>query len=303
MVKLDQQIILYVVVGIAAWVAYKKGLLNNILPGLGGGGGGGSPNTPGGGNSGGGPLPSGEMDDNGVQLPYATTGNFVDMEEGSAHENGQRYNVNHKFADHMIIGYFLTKSGQEAIGVKTDGPNHGGCSSSPECRWIDPDLGMNCNVKYGAEYPHPDANDLDCPSCKSCGQDLSGKWVGIASLVYGPPGDRWHEFWVDPGGLDASEKPANQWQQLLKENYTKQIPSNWQRTEHPVNFDNGFEAEIRMRGAQGTDMKYSRVYELNTGGGGSTAATARVRSYNVQQQDYLYNNRIVLSSNSIYDLG
>ena len=214
------------------------------------------------GGGGGGVVGKGGLDKDGISLPYKTTGKMVAMGQGSARENGQRYNVNHKFPNHMIIGYYKTVSGQEAIGHKTDGPNRGSCKSKPMCRWIDPDLNLsNCSVKYGAEFPHPQANDLKCPSCTSCNQDLHGKWVGTISLVYGPPNNRWREFWVDPGGL-VGNKPANKWKRLLRENYTKQIPSEWQRTKHPTDFDNGFEAEIRMRGEQGTQMKFAKVYEI-----------------------------------------
>lgn len=245
--KSDEEALILLVGAVAVYYLYTQGklsFLDKILKP--GGGGGGGPAAPGGGSGGSGPQPSGELDENGVKLIYATTGNFVDIQEGSDHENGQRYNVNHKFADHMIIGYWHATGGTNNIGHKTDGPNHGGCSSAPECRWIDPDLNLSdCSVAYGAEFPHPDANDLECPSCTSCNQDLHDKWVGTASIVYGPPGDRWHELWVDPGGLVNDTTPANQWMQLLKENYTKQIPAEWQRTEHPTNFDAGFEAEIR----------------------------------------------------------
>ena len=260
-----------VIIGFSAYYIYQNpsflerlgGLFSGFkLPALPAPSGGGSTPKGGDGGGGGGAVGKGGLDKDGISLPYKTTGKMVAMGQGSAHRNGQRYNVNRKFPNHMIIGYYKTSSGQEAIGHKTDGPNRGGCSSSPECRWIDPDLNLsNCTVKYGAEFPHPKANDLKCPSCVSCGQNLSGKWVGTASLVYGPPGDRWRELWVDPGGL-VNNKPANKWKRLLKENYTKQIPAKWQRTAHPTNFDAGFEAEIRMRGAQGTEMKFAKVYEI-----------------------------------------
>ena len=39
----------------------------------------------------------------GVKMLYLTTGQFVEMQVGDDHENGQRYNVDHKFKNYMQI--------------------------------------------------------------------------------------------------------------------------------------------------------------------------------------------------------
>src|SRR5215211_2718967 len=62
-------------------------------------------------------------------LGYKGTGQKVAMEVGGDPAgNGQRYNVNHKFKNYLIIGYFLIGDGQQQIEHKTDGPHHGGCT-------------------------------------------------------------------------------------------------------------------------------------------------------------------------------
>lgn len=207
--------------------------------------------------------PQGGLSPEGVRLVHRTTGKSVAIGKGSNHRNGQRYNVNHSFRNYMIVAYLKTSSGQTAIGIKTDGPNHGSCKSKPKCLWIDPDIQLDdLSVVYGAEYPHPKSNKVPCPSCRKAGVNVRGKWVGVASVAYGPDGNRWHELWVDPGGLDASGKPANRWTQLLKENYTKYLPSDWRNRQLPTG-GRGLEAEIRMRGARsGVDMKFAHVFEI-----------------------------------------
>lgn len=224
----------------------------------------------------------------GIQLVYKTTGNKVALPtKASPHENGDRYSAQHKFINYIIFAYL--KGNQNAQGCKTDGPNHGKCQSKkPDCFWIDPDLQMSDgSIKYGAEYPHPKGKPVPCPSCKSAGVSLSNKWYGYQGIAYqgsGGPSDRWNEVWVDVGA-GANGEPGNKWVNLLKENYTKNIPSDWQRPNGlPVNCSDcgsgtGLEAEIRMRGGSGTSIKYGAVYEIvppvaGGGGGGAAATTA-----------------------------
>src|SRR5215207_544175 len=68
-----------------------------------------------------------------AKLGYKATGNKVAMEKGANHRNGQRYNVNHKFKNYVMMGHFKIGKGQQAINHKTDGPNHGSCTSLPKC--------------------------------------------------------------------------------------------------------------------------------------------------------------------------
>ena len=68
-----------------------------------------------------------------AKLGYKGTGNKVAMNKGTNHRNGQRFNVNHTFKNYVMMGHFKIGKGQEAINHKTDGPNHGSCTSLPKC--------------------------------------------------------------------------------------------------------------------------------------------------------------------------
>jgi hypothetical protein len=244
-------------------------------------------------------VPGGGTVEGGIKLVYKTTGQKAALPtSASAHENGDRYSVNHKFINYIILAYL--KGNHNAQGCKMDGPNHGKCQSKkPDCFWIDPDLQMsNGSIKYGAEYPHPKANSVPCPSCKAAGTSLSGKWYGYQGICYqgsGGPSDRWNEVWVDVGA-GANGEPGNKWVNLLKENYTKNIPADWRRPNGlPVNCSDcgsgtGLEAEIRMRGGSGTSIKYGAVYEIVSpaGGGGGTPTTAQIRR-RMLNEPYLFN--------------
>lgn len=201
---------------------------------------------------------SGGTGEGGIRLIYPTTGRSLSINVGSNHRNGQRYNVNHNYENYIGVAYLKTVSGQEAIGCKNAGPNHGSCSSGDKCFWIDPDLQLsNGSIKLGYEYPHPTAHDISCSSCKSLGVDLHNKWVGCMWAHYGTVGNRWIELWVDPSGVPG----ANKWVRLMKENYTAQLPANLKNRQLPTS-GRGLEFEIRMRGGHGTDMKLGRVYEI-----------------------------------------
>ena len=230
----------------------------------------------------------------GAKLVYKTTGRKVALPtKASPHENGDRYSSNHKFINYIIFAYL--KGSHQAQGCKTDGPNHGGCQSmKPTCFWIDPDLQMsNGSIKYGAEYPHPKANPVSCASCKSAGVSLANKWYGYQGIAYqgsGGPSDRWNEVWVDVGA-GANGEPGNKWVNLLKENYTKNIPADWRRPNGlPVDCSNcgsgtGLEGEIRMRGANGTSIKYGAIIEIVNPLSGGTAAVRKL----MIDEPYLFN--------------
>lgn len=231
----------------------------------------------------GGVIGTGGTDLNGIKLVYKATGNKVALpSKASPHENGDRYSAQHKFINYIIVAYL--KGSHGAQGCKMDGPNHGKCQSKkPDCFWIDPDLQMSDgSIKYGAEYPHPKAHSVPCASCKKAGISLGNKWYGYQGICYqgsGGPSDRWNEVWVDIGAGSNGE-PGNKWVNLLKENYTKNIPADWRRPNGlPINCSScgsgtGLEAEIRMRGANGTSIKNGMVVEIvNPVRGGASAYT------------------------------
>src|SRR5215207_3330885 len=141
-----------------------------------------------------------------AKLGYKATGNKVAMEKGANHRNGQRYNVNHKFKNYVMMGHFKIGKGQQAINHKTDGPNHGSCTSLPKCVWIEPNLNISSGkLDMTSEWPHPkNHNGMPCPSCKSIGAISAGTWLGWAVAAFQVGQFRKIEAWTDKSGTGAS---------------------------------------------------------------------------------------------------
>jgi hypothetical protein len=187
----------------------------------------------------------------------------VNLDNGARHRNGDRYNSNHHFINYEVTGYYLVKG--ELIEMKTDGPNHSGCSSLPRCQWAEPRLVLsNGKAEIASEYPHPtNHGPFSCSSCKTLAQNFEGKWIGYKVIAYTDPADgfRIYEQWVDPDGLtDSNTKPVNNWVLTLKEKNTGQIMPNPNR-QLPIE-GRGLEAEIRIHGGHGTEMKMGTVHEI-----------------------------------------
>ena len=215
--------------------------------------------------------PGGDIDENGMRLLHKITGKKVDMEKGSDHRNGQRYNCNHKFKNYMVQGYFKLGKGQEKIEHKTDGPNHGGCKSLPICMWYE--LGYEIatgrsELQY--EAPHPDNHDVP-DSALDLQVEVKVQpesWIGYEIAIWDSAEGRRMEQWIDPDPFDAQGKPKNGWVKCLQATEKGQIfpkeffPRNLD--ELIPKFENGFESEIRMhRGTNhDTEMKWVRVFEI-----------------------------------------
>ena len=218
------------------------------------------------------PPPRGDIDANGMKLLHKITGKIVDMQKGSDHRNGQRYNVNHKFKNYMVQGYFKLGKGQAKIEHKTDGPNHGGCTKLPICMWYE----MGYEIATGRselqyEAPHPDNHDipdsaLDFQAEVKCKPE---SWIGYEIAIWDSAEGRRMEQYIDPDPFDpVTGKPKNGWvkglgatekgQLFPKEYYPRDLDKLIPQ------FENGFESEIRMH--QGTnhdtEMKWVKVYEI-----------------------------------------
>jgi hypothetical protein len=208
-------------------------------------------------------APTGGVDKDGIKRIYAATGKEVELEYGARHENGDRYNVNHKFLSYEVTGYYKV-SNTEKIEMKTDGPNHGGCEELPKCMWAEPQFEIKGGkAAVGAEYPHPkNHNDIECSSCKALGTDFTNKWIGYKVIAYtNKEGYRVYEQWVDPEGLDASGKPANKWVNVMKEVDKGQIVKDSKGRKLPIE-GKGLESEIRCHGGHDTELKFGKVEEI-----------------------------------------
>jgi hypothetical protein len=237
-----------------------------------------------------------DPDNHNIKLLYPVTGRFVpleDTEKNKIHRNGKRYHVNHRFKNYMMIGYFRTGRGQEQIEMKTDGPNHGGCTKLDECCWTEVDLiiqDKQLKIKdknkkqkstrsfragdmyISSEYPHP-VNHPPPPDnvvpINNVGQPLSERWIGFAVVAKTEGVYRKIEGWCDPNPFHERDNPesglTNGWQpyaQVLDDG--KITNERLARRNIPTEYNNGLEAEIRMHHATSgdTQIKWARVYEL-----------------------------------------
>lgn len=223
----------------------------------------------------------------GMTIGFKTTGQKVAMNVGGDPAGtGQRYNANHKFTNYLMSGLFKLGSNQELIEMKTDGPNHGGCSQVPRCFWAEPRFDMSGKSSLSMEMPHTPRKDytISCPSCKSIPGSYGGKWIGYAVAAYGPKGGRVVEQWVDPTGT------GNSWQLTLRE----KIDGRWhgaQNRDLPLD-GRGLEAEIRMIGSSGgTDMRNAFIYEIVPAGGTTTNQYLNLRFSNPYLYNSFYNRR------------
>ena len=226
-------------------------------------GNGGAPTTP---SDSGTPI-SGGSTVAGIKIPYKTTGKSVKMNVGAKHPNGDRYNANHKFQNYYVVGYYKTEagSGKRLIEMKTDGPNHSGCTSGPDCEWVELDFDINSGQAYiSSEYPHPVNHPpvTQGVTATKLNGSFTGKFIGFGVAAWTDPSDgfRIYEEWIDPGGPGA-----NQWVRTLHAKNTGQIIPNPKRS-LPVNRSNGsgtgLEAEIRLNNQHNTSMQGGMIYEI-----------------------------------------
>lgn len=226
-------------------------------------------NNTGGGNT---PTPtpttsSGGIDSNGIKVYYKTTGKFVDVQKGGDPAgNGQRYSVNHKFKNYIMMGYFKLGKGQEIIEMKTDGPNHGSCKKLPECCWIEADYNIQTGqVYFSAEFPHPENHPANPANIATAPKAKAGDVIGFGVAAFSTPdGFRRVQIFLDMTGL-VNGKPSNQWKLYLDRVDRGSITNaTLAKREIPINYNKGLEAEIRMHKATSGDTAayFARVYEI-----------------------------------------
>lgn len=209
------------------------------------------------------PVPTGAKDKNGIMIPYKRTGKVVKLNTGGRHENGDRYNANHSFKNYYVVAYYKTSSGQELLEMKTDGPNHSGCSSLPKCMWAEPAFELKGGKSHiSSEYPHPKNHSAVTKgfTFKTIPGNWAGKTIGYGvAAYYNSSGYRVYDQWVDTGGLSGG-KPANKWVLTIHGANTGQLMPNPKRS-LPTG-GKGLEAEIRAHGGHGTSMSFGNIYEI-----------------------------------------
>ncbi len=235
-----------------------------------------------------------EFDSNGIKMLHKVTGNkveFVDLEPEKIHKNGKRYNVNHKFLNYMMIGYFKTGNDQDVMEMKTDGPNHGGCNDEPEgdvtkgkfpiedCCWVEVNVSLTDRKGYKAgqfyiasEHPHPKNFDAPESGKGKVFKIKSESWIGYAVCAWQDGLFRHLQGWIDTDPFNEDGTPKNGWElgidqvdegQLTTPHLAKRkIP-----IDHVKDIDKGqvgLECEIRMNNATDgdTEIKFAKVYEI-----------------------------------------
>jgi len=224
------------------------------------------------------PTTGGTLDKNGIAIPYTMTGKSVPLLTGNDHRNGQRYSVNHKFQNYCVVGYFKLGKGQEQIELKTDGPNHGGCTKLPQCCWCETDLAVadrtnqeGMKFKAGtsfisSEFPHPVNHS---PPKDQVMPVIAGikaqQWLGFMVCAYQDGEFRHIELRADVTPFDAAGKPNNTWQMGVNDVDRGQITTpELAKRKMAVDYDQGLEAEIRMHKGTNHDceIKWANVYEI-----------------------------------------
>lgn len=224
------------------------------------------------------------------------TGKKVAMNTGAKHRNGQRYNVNHSFTNYVMMGYF--KAGNaEKQNMKTDGPNHGSCTSLPKCVWIEPQVVIGTGKwEMGSEWPHPKNHTSPCPSCKSVGSLSGGVEYGEAIAAFNSGGFRRCVVWVDKG-------VTGKWVKVLDETDRGQITNPTLAKRTLPTGGKGLEAEIRMHGGfSGTAIRDCYVWEIVPPAAASTTTTTAASSSSLfaqQQQPFSFFIDEILNSYSI----
>ncbi|NOJ30296.1 MAG: hypothetical protein DA328_09040, partial [Nitrososphaeraceae archaeon] len=202
----------------------------------------------------------------GQEVQFKLTGKKVAMEKGSNHRNGQRYNVNHFYENYIMLGKFKTGKGQEQIEMKTDGPNHGGCTQLNNCMWYEPAIYMNGKVKFGTEYPHPTNHDVDLNVIqyhKDLGYSIDQTTIQYAvGAFYDKDGKRniIQAATKDLNGIPEINIWAIENGQIFPSKY---LPRDLKKIMQE-NDEGGLEAEIRMHQATNSDtsMTDCYVYEI-----------------------------------------
>jgi hypothetical protein len=167
-----------------------------------------------------------------------------------------------------LVGYFLVDGPDgEEISAKLGGGPH----SSDNSDWADTHdvaitnfSGDRSRIRWEADHPSYD----DGPTFDIEVGDVRGKWVGAAAckLNFDEDGDGefdhiWYLAWVDPEGLDESDKPNNAWVSTMD---TK-VPIEDVELKSPtipyvVTIDEGEEAQATIRVDEQDEGSYEYMH-------------------------------------------
>jgi hypothetical protein len=164
-----------------------------------------------------------------------------------------------------VTGYIKVSQQFDGFNLKFWGPHHGSSGisfegSSTPCCWYDTGIDSNGDVITQIEFPHPNNIDKPLPpgSISNIG-DIVGKWIGVKWIVFkDSTGLRHVEMWYDKAGLDAADKPGNQWQRLFE----KLDSGDWMKSTYSPPDQQEIELRVRNVSPESIQVQYLYVRDI-----------------------------------------
>ena len=168
-----------------------------------------------------------------------------------------------------VTGYIKVSQQFDGFNLKFWGPHHGSSGipfegSSTPCCWYDTGIDSNGDVITEIEFPHPVNIDKPLPpgSISNIG-DIVGKWIGVKWIVFkDSTGLRHVEMWYDKAGLDAADKPGNQWQKLFE----KLDSGDWMKSTYSPPDQQEIELRVRNVSPESIQVRYLYVRDITPPG-------------------------------------
>ncbi len=153
----------------------------------------------------------------GVSMQFESIGSPIGFHFSSDTDGRSQWvaDLPHCFVNIEVTGYLFihgVENDGEEVSIKLRGGPHTDDNNDwGSCYIIG--IGYDGSVNSQYEEPHPDNHDMayDEVTSDPLDGDAIGKWFGIKAIVWEEGGEDHIECWIDPGGLDGSGKPKNEW--------------------------------------------------------------------------------------------
>lgn len=161
---------------------------------------------------------AGNLFEDGVRMFYHKTGTPIEEFRFSSSTDGRSQfvaDLPHCFVNIEVTGYLfiddVDNMGEEVSIKLRGGPHTDDDNDWGSCYIIG--IGYDGSVNSQYEEPHPDNHPMDFDEVTDDPLDGSavGKWFGIKAIVYEDGNHDHIECWIDPGGLEGGNTPANEW--------------------------------------------------------------------------------------------
>ena len=168
-----------------------------------------------------GPVPPGSEGtgqlENGVMMQFPRIGTAETFRFSSSTAGRSQWvaDLPHCFVNLEVTGYLFihdVDNNSEEVSIKVRGGPHTDDNNDwGSCYIIG--IGYDGSVNSQYEEPHPNNHPMDFDEVTNdpLDGDAVGKWFGIKAICYEDGNHDKIECWIDPGGLDGSGKPKNEW--------------------------------------------------------------------------------------------